>query len=527
MADHKVDCDCDACVAAKEMAEQAIVDNEQNKARTPEALKTEVALRLTEAPDSMQEAVSLLLLDPRPETWSPITHHLYELMEAPKHKFSGKAENSSIKVGMFNELKYEEKDLFKGTMLLDEEEIQVCLAPELKDEKKDWKDLIELESGVIGILVDIPMSFIYGKLTYPQAVRFVKHICAHYAEEYSLEKALARQMKPLTERHVKQLDEDIKVENDAISQAQDSIRDHAATAFEKRKTRDAIRDGQNAKLAVGELHKLLESGAYENFRIEDTHLVVIYKDISLYWEGYRYRLGDFQVSLNLTDGDLRITKPWPRHLSEKQKQRIMDVTHPHVNTEGRCCLDSYQKALTDLVMEQSYAEALLLIRQFLASYNPAHQFGEVHHFLPDHYYDIWTKDNSARPWENDDGLYHPGTDPTETSYGECYKDSVKNIAKTKKLRCLDKPLKEICDRCTFHRIDRDVMYEDCAKKATTSMCMKCQDVNCKHFPKAEDACLEEQKKKATRRKGPLGCLECPFERKDICRHGPAAKVDYE
>lgn len=522
---HNQDCDCDVCRARRSQAEQMIADANKASDFSKED-RAVIMTRFEGAPEEIQKAGELLVKKPKHENWAPISHHFISQVRSSEHKFSGWDNEETISVGFANDQKYQRGDMHMATLLLDGHEVSVCTVQELAGKKESWEKFIGMEGKIVEIFVDVPMSFVWGTLTYRQACRFMESISERYADEYSLEKSLARELEPLAKETVKRLADAIDDAEKQLTALNEQIRDQVRVVFEKTAQKQAVESGTDIKRALKELIEVIKSDAYEGFRIEGRHIFVTCKDVHIMHEGYNYSMGDYLVKLDVREGTMRISAVGKRQLSNRQKKIWRDRIHPHSGRDG-ACMGSYQQALAEAVLAHQFAEAMLLCRQFLSSYNPGSPMQNIHDFLPDHYYEIWNKDNNARPWENDDGLWRPGAEPSKADYKKCFKVSKEGVATVGKLRCLNKPFGKICEECSFFKKGRDYLYEACFGGSSAEICMKCGDFNCHKLKDGEDTCVALQKKAATESKMVLGCLSCSFNRMAVCNHGGNVAQVYE
>ena len=200
---------------------------------------------------------------------------------------------------------------------------------------------------------------------------------------------------------------------------------------------------ENAFRAFAEMMKLTPQ-PYLSITFDETDLTAETGPIEVDHEGLTYDLGRFQVEIAFTSDTLEITN--------LELGRIIDgYPHPHVSGSGAPCLGNISLSLSKLLAEKQYVAALVLIHQFLCSYNEDNPYLRIEKWDPS--------------WEGDDDEYE-----------SCYEN-----ASTQD--CID------CTRdgCPWW----DDRYDRCREFADLERCLACK--SCSEWEYQVEACREDQK----------------------------------
>jgi hypothetical protein len=520
MTAHDVEtCTCEICQEARRNIATNAAAGELNLSKAERSLFRQ---RLDGAPEEIIRKFNILIGDgDRGKAWSAISKHFISLMVSPEHRFSGKQEEGSIVVGITNELKYAKEELHFASLKMTGVPalVSICVDEDIATRTGEWATFVQFEDRLISVFVDLPMSIIWGDLTYKQAEIFMGLVASFYTEEHSIAKILARQLAPLSRAAVDRIKSDIRSSEHQLEGVNAQISGLIQVIFEKSLQLRALESGEGAQTIVADIQRLMAGGAFTDLQVEGESILLTLKDVKITHNNYVYRMGDYRVTLNVRQGDVRAKAIGTRNLTDRQKRFFQDRPHPHLRADGPC-LGSYANIIREHILNQRVVDAIITVRSFLASYNPASKFIEVEEFLPDRYYTIWMRNHEARPWETDDGLFDPGPSPTANDYSECFKASKANVTQTAKLRCLKQPFGEVCARCPNFQRGRDSLYEACFENSNPDTCMKCGDLNCNKLESAERKCLKVMRANlAEGRAQILGCVTCQYGRVEICAHG--------
>ena len=183
-------------------------------------------------------------------------------------------------------------------------------------------------------------------------------------------------------------------------------------------------------------------------------------------DGDWYALGRFLVEISFDKDRLSIT--------QLVQDRIIDsYPHPHIDSSGSPCLGNISVSLAKLLALKQYPQALVVIHQFLESYNEDNPYSRIEKWDPDH---------------------EPGTD-----YENCYEDS----STLDCVSCSDSDCPYFEDR-----------YDRCAEFGELERCLACRD--CDHWQTEVEACRESS--------SPQDCVGCAEER---CPHAGDEDGCYE
>ena len=307
----------------------------------------------------------------------------------------------------------------------------------------------------------------------PNAVNRIFDLIAQYALEDAAEAIRTYDWKDERERYarIKKLAQD--------RYATSLRRDVDANAYEvDRKTREItelvrknedLRDAlehlerckprrveENALREFAELRKLVPK-PYAEIDFDESSLRAKTGPIEIDHDGGWYDLGRFEVRIEFDNDRLTI--------SQLVTDRIVDgYPHPHVDPHGSPCLGNIGVSLAKLLALKQYPQALVVIHQFLASYNEDNPYVKIERWDPD---------------------YDGGT-----NYENCYEDS----STLDCVNCSDSD-------CPYYE-DR---YDRCAEFGELERCLACRD--CDHWQTEVEACRESS--------SPQDCVACAEER---CTH---------
>ena len=205
-----------------------------------------------------------------------------------------------------------------------------------------------------------------------------------------------------------------------------------------------------------------------------------------------YDLGRFEVQIEFDTDRLTI--------SQLEPDRVVEgYGHPHIDPHGSPCLGNIGVSLAKLLALKQYPPALVVIHQFLASYNEDNPYIKIERWDPDY----------------DEGR----------NYDDCYEDS----STLDCVSCGDDNCpfwEDRYDRCAeFGELDRCLACRDCdhylteieacRDSSSSQDCVGCAESRCPHAGD-EDGCYEAHDGE--------DCLDCD---RDSCRHYPDQNEDEE
>jgi len=115
------------------------------------------------------------------------------------------------------------------------------------------------------------------------------------------------------------------------------------------------------RFAGEQYERLLALSHVASVDVRQGQLVVDTDDVTIEWEGRRYRLGEYRIALDLA-GDVRIDSL--DHLGPKA-----GWDHPHIQA-GLPCLGNLRPGVLKLIAEFELALAAQLLLEFLTIYQP-------------------------------------------------------------------------------------------------------------------------------------------------------------
>jgi hypothetical protein len=217
----------------------------------------------------------------------------------------------------------------------------------------------------------------------------------------------------------------------------------------------AARKRENAIREFRELLKL-QPKPYRSITFDDSYIKAETGPIEIVHEDYVYHMGRFEVEIAFTTNSLEIRNLEP--------DRIVDgYHHPHVSGSGLPCLGNISLSLSKLLAAKQYVPALVLIHQYLESYNDADAYLKLERWDPD--------------WREDE----------DESCEDCFRNSAT-------LDCVE------CDRdgCPYW----DDRYTRCAEFAQLYTCVRCRD--CDEWETQVELCRDSS--------SPQSCVTCDENR---------------
>ncbi len=233
-----------------------------------------------------------------------------------------------------------------------------------------------------------------------------------------------------------------------------------ATLTQQREQERLLRLAVNEKCgrteaAVKRISQQLQSLVGERFQsisISDTELVAVHTDVQIEDpdSGETSELGDIRCRIELTGKELI------KFEAVGNNEWRGDYFHPHISTQGSPCLGNIGDDVNKLMAQREWGTLLLLLDEYITSYNPL-----------DPYVQWFDEDRD----EYDDCL-----DAGEASCTECN------------------------DRDCPHW---DSRWERCNENSSPSECLDCGDSRCPYLDDVRDDCRNDG--------GPYECLQCHRE----------------
>ncbi len=207
--------------------------------------------------------------------------------------------------------------------------------------------------------------------------------------------------------------------------------------------------------AVKRISQQLQSLVGERFQsisISDSKLVAVHTDVRIEDpdSGVESELGDIRCRIELTGKELI------RFEAAGNNEWRSNYFHPHISTEGSPCLGNIGDDVNKLMAQREWGTLLLLLDEFLLSYNPLDPYTQ------------WF-------------------DSEHDEYEECYEGG-----------------EATCTDCS----DRDCPYWDerysrCFDNSSPRDCLDCGDARCPFLDDVRDDCRNDG--------GPYECLQCHRE----------------
>jgi len=193
----------------------------------------------------------------------------------------------------------------------------------------------------------------------------------------------------------------------------------------------------------------LAGDRFSSIRINDTELVATHTNIQLEDpdSGETSELGDIRCHIELTGKELI------RFEAAANNEYRGDYFHPHINSQGSPCLGNIGSDVNSLLAQRELGTLLLLLDEFLMSYNPADPYTE---------------------WFN----------PEEDEYERCYESGDATC-----IDCRDSD-------CTYF----PERWERCYDNSNSSECLDCANPECPYLDDVRDQCRTDG--------SPYECLQC-------------------
>lgn len=235
---------------------------------------------------------------------------------------------------------------------------------------------------------------------------------------------------------------------------QDKVWEIRQLVSKNRELRDRLRHHQDLTLRMLErraaedhdtLVKMVGKGL-RDFEVDHQELRAITEPIDIHWNGMTYDLGSFELRIPVVEGSLLI--------HQRNTERIVEgYPHPHINSQGVPCLGNIAITVGELLGEGRYGQLVILLLEFLRSYNEDNPYLRLERWDPD--------------WEDDE----------EDRFESCYREAT---------------LKE-CATCG----DYDCPYHDgaqrrCYENTDTKRCIECGE--CDLSSEATDQCREDHER---------------------------------
>jgi hypothetical protein len=188
-----------------------------------------------------------------------------------------------------------------------------------------------------------------------------------------------------------------------------------------------------------------------SIRHDDGKLQVVTMPIAIDYEGHTYEFGCFRLEIPQGNGRLVI-------LGEEPDRKVEGYSHPHLATDGTPCLGNIGTRVAQLLGDGQVVPVVILLLEFLRSYNPDNPYLRIEKWDPD--------------WEEDDEKYE-----------SCYQNaSLRDCA-----ICTD-------DACPYQEDGSRRCYEE----ADTRECIACG--RCSMHEDAIETCRDSHE--------PWECVQC-------------------
>ena len=263
-----------------------------------------------------------------------------------------------------------------------------------------------------------------------------------------------------------------------------------------RKEEDAVREFQ--------LLMKLVPRAYRKITFDDSVLTATTGDVKIKYEGGIYEMGFFEVKIGFDDDRLTIT-----NMDEDKTHG--GYQHPHVASDGVPCLGNISISLAKLLALKQYPPALILIGEFLRSYNPENPYIKLEKWDPDYEDDEPDYENCRENSSTRDcvGCSDDGCPYWDSRYEDC--DEISDLERC--LGCQDcdawtrrvencfegtNPAVECMEDCSNESCPHYRNVQDCHDSSDGDECADCSRTECEFHPEEEE---EEDDQSATAPEG--------------------------
>ncbi len=172
--------------------------------------------------------------------------------------------------------------------------------------------------------------------------------------------------------------EEIKTNDDYLREAQEEIVNHTRRRKDLQNRLKIIYeiekngDTTSFKDQFSELSKISVTG---KIQVSGKSIIVPVGQVDILHEDVLYDIGVFNVVIN-TDGQEDAV------LCINNTRKAVDgaLYHPHVKSDGSCCLGSISEVITDLVSKGDYVSTVLIMTDFLGSYNEGSAYAKLNNF---------------------------------------------------------------------------------------------------------------------------------------------------
>ena len=188
----------------------------------------------------------------------------------------------------------------------------------------------------------------------------------------------------------------------------------------------------------------------KSFRIDDGFLHASTFPISIEWHGTRYDMGQYVISIPIGDGRLRITST--------DGSEVEGYSHPHIASDGAPCFGNIGGTVAQLLGEGEYCQVVVLMLEFLRSYNSDNPYLRIERWDPD--------------WEDDEDRYESCYDNASLSDCATCNDWDCHHREGAERRCYEHSDTDDCISCGGCDHHRDAM-NDCRDNQNCYECVTC------------------------------------------------------
>jgi len=127
------------------------------------------------------------------------------------------------------------------------------------------------------------------------------------------------------------------------------------------------------RLMNKEMRLLRGNKMIKDIKIKDKVIYVFTKPVKLKVGNYIYDLGCYEMVLDLLSSNTRL-RVFNQNIADRKKQ------HPHIDSEGHCCLGNIQNKITKLLDNNKFAEVITIIIAYLHAYNATGAYINIESF---------------------------------------------------------------------------------------------------------------------------------------------------
>ena len=274
----------------------------------------------------------------------------------------------------------------------------------------------------------------------------------------------------------------------ALQRAEEDVRSQYRRLAEVRQDIDLLESHTLSawkRAASRDIEKLrgMVPRAIQRIRMDDQKLAVTTNPVTVEYDDYDYELGRFEIRIDIPGRQLRV---------HGLDQEVGGYSHPHISTDGMCCLGNYGSLIADCLAQQDHLGLVVGMLEFLASYNPSSPYQDLRRWDPD-----WSDDDKwdscyedSGPREcvtcGEDGCPHHDDASDRcweiSDYTTCIECRDCDWASVAQDRCRDDHTAQECVECGTEQCAYANDADACFEAHEGEECPDCDNNNCQHHP---------------------------------------------